>query len=107
MATARVTVKRASMSGGRKEQAAASEILTDLACTHPTPLDTNQSNALAQEPTVKSIFNVYQTYVLGVQDIRQGDIAEIDSVSYTVKAAAKWPQGRNPFTQVTMERLNP
>lgn len=107
LTTARVTIKRAQLSGGKKEQSAAAVVLSDLACTVPTPLDTNQGNALAQEPTIKSIFAVYMTIVVGIQDIRQGDIAEVDSISYTVKSASRWPQGRIQFTQVTMERINP
>lgn len=106
-ATTKVTVRRASLTGGKKDQSAAAAVLTDLACTVPTPLDTSQGNPLTQDPTVKSIFALYVAFVIGLQDIRQGDICDIDGIFYTVKGASRWPQGRTAFTQVSMERINP
>lgn len=106
-ATQAATVKRATLVGGKKDQAAAATVLVDLACTIAIPLDGNQAMSMTQEPTIKSILAVFTVYVVAIQDIRQGDIVETGGVSYTVKAVAKWAVGRNPFTQVTMERINP
>ena len=106
-ATEKITVKRAKLTGGRKEQANAEVVLQDLACTLPVPLSTFEANALQQEPMIKSVLAVANTYVIGLHDVKQGDIAEVAGVTYTVKSAQQWPQTRTQFTQVTMERINP
>ena len=106
-ATESILVKRSEFVAGKKDRTSAATVLSGVSCTTPVPLSGDQASAMQQEASVKSIFAIYTTFVAGIQDIRQGDIVEIDSLSYTVKAVSKWPQGRSPFTQVTMEKINP
>lgn len=64
--------------------------LSDLSCTPMYAADTMMLNQMLQLGQINTIYNTYQTFVVGVHDIKQGDSLEVDGERYIVLGASEW-----------------
>ena len=99
------TVTRSTAVSGRRDQSEATTVFENVSCAAPTAADAGYAGQLQQSGLVGNILNVFQILVLGNYDIRQGDRAEVDGKTYTVRAVSHWDRFRNPITALTVELL--
>lgn len=89
LATSTCTIKRAAFSSGERDPAAATTVLTGLACT---PVSVSAAGQMTLDDMTQSVEVAMETTILGTgHDIRQNDIAIVDNVTYLVTAVALWP----------------
>lgn len=96
-------VKRSSFVSGKKDSSVAALIFNDVRCSPAYPVS---AGSLTLEATIKSVVGMYDLYLVGELDVRQGDIIETDGKKYTVKSVGLWKATRTKFTSVQMEIIN-
>lgn len=103
--TQAASTKRALIVAG-KRQAPATH-LTGLLCAPLYPADASRLGQLVELGVIESIVNVYETFVLGNQDIVPGDLLTTGGIDYVIRGAAAWsrPGTAGHFMHLTVERI--
>ena len=104
LATARASVLRAPVVGGRRGEPVVH--LADLRCTPPQPLAGQEAGALLQRLRWDTPHTASETYVVGHHGIQTGDVLLAGGRRYTVRAAAEWtppPRNMTPVTHLVLE----
>ena len=96
-------VKRSSFVSGKKDSSVAALIFDNVQCSPAYPVS---AGSLTLEATIKSVVGIYDLYLVGELDVRQGDIVETDGKRYTVKSVGLWRTTRTKFTAIGMEIIN-
>lgn len=100
------TTYRPTVVAGKRTPSTAPAHLSDLSCTPLVAADVGRLGALVEAQVIQSVLNVYETVVLGAGlDIIAGDLLEVDSVRYVVRAVASWVRPVDACTHVTVERI--
>lgn len=91
-------------SGPARTEGAA--ILSDLRCSPLYAADVQRLGQLQQLGLIKTVYSVFECFVDGLQDIRQGDEVEIDGARYIVRGVSKWGRLLGSVTQITVEGIS-
>jgi len=78
--------------------------LTGLRCTPLDPVDPEMRNRL----NLDTPYELLQTFVVGAQDILEGDVLTLNGVDYPIRAVAEWPasrQGGDALRHLILEDL--
>lgn len=104
-ATKTLTTKRASVESGKR--GVPTTYLAGLSCTPLVSSDPNRVGALIQRLRLAGGVMLKEMFVVGVNDIVQGDIAVVDGTEYVVRDVATWQTGRlsYDYQHVTVEDL--
>ena len=102
LATTTISTQRPIVAAGARTFQAK---LTGLQCTPFYPADGRRIGELMTQLKLDTLQKVWETFVLGAQDIEAGDRVLVGNRVYLVRAAGPWtpPVGDEPFTQVSME----
>lgn len=106
LATERANVLRAHIAGGRR--GTPTLLLAGLRCTPPQPLAGQEAGELLRRLRWETPHQAKETYVVGLHDIRTGDVLTVGAVSYTVRGVAEWTPPREgvlPVTHLVLEEV--
>lgn len=88
-------------SGPARTEGAA--ILSDLRCSVLFAADVQRLGQLQQLGIIKTVYQVFECFVDGLQDIRHGDEVEIGGARYIVRGVSQWGRLLGSVTQITVE----
>ena len=82
-----------------------SAVLSDLRCSPLYAADVQRLGQLQQLGLIKTVYSVFECFVDGLQDIRQGDEVEIAGARYIVRGVSQWGRLLGSMTQITVEGI--
>lgn len=105
LATVTASTKRAAMVNGKV--GAPSPYLSNLRCTPFYAVDTARAGALVQRFRLNGGVTLLETFVVGLNDIDNGDMLTVGGVDYVVREVASWNSDAlsEPYQRLTVENL--
>lgn len=105
LATVTASTKRAAMVNSKV--GVPSAYLSGLRCTPFYAVDTGRAGALVQRYRINGGVTLLETFVVGRNDIDNGDILVVGGVEYVVREVATWDSDSlsEPYQRITVENL--
>lgn len=100
-ATTTCSTTRPSMANNGRNPATAPAVLTNVPCTYPVPAQAD----LLQAMITQTVSQRYESFLVGLHDVRAGDWLTVDGTNYLVIVAAPWPINGLNHTHVTLEKI--
>lgn len=83
-------------------------LLAGLRCTPPAPLAGPEAGELLRRLRWETPHTAKEVYVVGLHDIRTGDVLTVGAAAFTVRAASEWEPpcgGMTPVTHLVLEEV--
>jgi hypothetical protein len=102
------STKRAALTSGKYGTPATK--IASLLCTPVDPVPLAEASSLPVRQTLGSPIGLYQTVVIGGQDILAGDILTAGGVDYNIRMAEPWAAStitNDAYMKLTLEKVKP